>query len=166
MIEAVNNSNATATDFANWLVKNLKFSFREAYHLTGKIVSYQSKDSNTDSYKEDDKIAVFYFPNNSVLPDSKAQSVINEIVNMYNDNLLILVGHASSLGGASPEGKKINMNLSFARAESIKNMLANKGFPSESITVLAKGDLEPVIKPNSKSIDSENRRVEVFLLPK
>ena len=33
----------------------------------GKIISYQSKDSNTDSYKEDDKIAVFYFPNNSVL---------------------------------------------------------------------------------------------------
>ena len=133
---------------------------------SGKIISYQSKDSNTDSYNEEDKIAVFYFPNNSVLPDSKAQSVINEIVNIYNDNLLVLVGHASSLGGDSPKGKKINMNLSFARAEAIKNMLINKGFPTDSITVLAKGDLEPVIKSNDKSIESENRRVEVFLLSK
>ncbi len=132
----------------------------------GKIISYQSKDSNTDSYKEDDKVAVFYFSNNSVLPDSKAQAVINEIVNIYNDNLLVLVGHASSLGGDSSKGKQINMNLSFARAEAIKNMLTNKGFPSDNITVLAKGDLEPVIKPNGKSIESENRRVEVFLLSK
>ena len=43
MTQAVNNSNATATDFANWLVQNLQFSFREAYQLTGKIVSYADK---------------------------------------------------------------------------------------------------------------------------
>ena len=43
MSEAVNNSNATATDFANWLVQNLQFSFRDAYQLTGKIVSYADK---------------------------------------------------------------------------------------------------------------------------
>tara|TARA_B100000029_G_scaffold400513_1_gene399468 strand:+ start:403 stop:1272 length:870 start_codon:yes stop_codon:yes gene_type:complete len=147
-------------------VRMLMYNSDPPTRNNGKTISYQSEDSLTDSYKEDDKIAVFYFPNNSVLPDSKAQSVINEIVNIYNDNLLVLVGHASSLGGDSPKGKKINMNLSFARAEAIKNMLTNKGFPSDSITVLAKGDLEPVIKPNGKSIESENRRVEVFLLSK
>ena len=43
MTKAVDNSNATATDFANWLVQNLKFSFREAYQLTGKVVSYANK---------------------------------------------------------------------------------------------------------------------------
>ena len=43
MKEAVKNSNATATDFANWLVQHLNFSFREAYHLTGKIVAYANK---------------------------------------------------------------------------------------------------------------------------
>ena len=56
------------------------------------------------------------------------------------------------------------MNLSFARAESIKNMLINKGFISDNISILAKGDLEPAIsKPDGKNIESENRRVEVFL---
>ena len=43
MKEAVKNSNATATDFANWLVQHMNFSFREAYHLTGKIVAYANK---------------------------------------------------------------------------------------------------------------------------
>ena len=40
MAEAVKDSNATATDFANWLVQHLDLSFREAYQLTGKIVAY------------------------------------------------------------------------------------------------------------------------------
>ena len=45
MADAVNNSNATATDFANWLVQHLELSFREAYQLTGKIVAHANKNS-------------------------------------------------------------------------------------------------------------------------
>ena len=40
-----NNSNATATDFANWLVQHLELSFREAYQLTGKIVAHANENS-------------------------------------------------------------------------------------------------------------------------
>ena len=45
MSKAATNSNATATDFANWLVQHLNFSFREAYELTGKIVAYSEKNN-------------------------------------------------------------------------------------------------------------------------
>ena len=45
MAEAVNDSNSTATDFANWLVQHLDFSFREAYQLTGRIVTYADKNN-------------------------------------------------------------------------------------------------------------------------
>ena len=45
MANAVNDSNATATDFANWLVQHLEFSFREAYQLTGKIVAHANKNN-------------------------------------------------------------------------------------------------------------------------
>ena len=55
------------------------------------------------------------------------------------------------------------MEISFARAEAIKNMLINKGFPSENINVLGKGDLEPSVKSNSNNKDSNDRRVEVYL---
>ena len=130
----------------------------------GKEISFQNqKDNEPESYKEDDKIAVFFFPNNSVVPDTQAENVINEIVKFYSENSLLLVGHASSLGGDTPQGKKVNMELSFARAEAIKNMLINKGFPSENVTVLGKGDLETTVKTKSNNNDSDDRRVEVYL---
>ena len=69
--------------------------------------SYQEEENDALSYNEDDKIAVFYFPNNSVLPDEKAENVVNEIVKFYSQNPLLLVGHASSLGGNNPKGKKL-----------------------------------------------------------
>ena len=50
MKELIDNSNATATDLANWLVQKLRYSFRDAYIATGKIVSYCSKQNrNVDS---------------------------------------------------------------------------------------------------------------------
>ncbi len=130
---------------------------------TGKEVLYEQEKNKVPNFKEDDKVAVFFFPNNSVLPDAKAEEVVNEIVKIYINNRLLLVGHSSTLGGNSPEGKKVNMELSFARAESIKKMLTTKGFPEENITVLGKGDLEPSVKLNTNNKDSNDRRVEVFL---
>ena len=50
MKELIDNSNATATDLANWLVQKLRYSFRDAYIVTGRIVSYCSKQNrNIDS---------------------------------------------------------------------------------------------------------------------
>ena len=43
MKKAVDESNATATDLADWLVQNLDYSFRDAYRLTGKIVNFSYK---------------------------------------------------------------------------------------------------------------------------
>ena len=43
MKKAVNSSHATATDLADWLVKKLDYTFREAYQITGKIVAFADK---------------------------------------------------------------------------------------------------------------------------
>jgi len=43
MKKAVDQSYASATDLANWLVQHLGYSFRHAYQLTAKIVSYSIK---------------------------------------------------------------------------------------------------------------------------
>ena len=43
MKKAVDESYATSTDIANWLVQNLGYSFRRAYQLTAKIVTYAIK---------------------------------------------------------------------------------------------------------------------------
>ena len=43
MKKAVDDSNSTATDLANWFVINLNYTFREAYKLTGKILVFCNK---------------------------------------------------------------------------------------------------------------------------
>ena len=40
MLNAVNNSNATSTDLADWLVKEIDYPFRKAHNITSKIVQY------------------------------------------------------------------------------------------------------------------------------
>ena len=89
-------------------VKKLLLNSNPPTKNDGKKISYEKEisDDNFNNYSEEDKVAVFYFPNNSVIPDAKAESVIIEIVKIYSNNLLILEGHASSTGGSSPEGKK------------------------------------------------------------
>ena len=42
---AANSGYATATDLADWLVQNLKMPFRDAHHVTGKIVALAEKKS-------------------------------------------------------------------------------------------------------------------------
>ena len=92
MAEAVSASNATATDFANWLVQNLKFSFREAYQLTGKIVAYADKNNkklNQLTIKELKK-----FNKNINLNAKKTFSVDESLKNK------------KSFGGTSPQSVK------------------------------------------------------------
>jgi argininosuccinate lyase len=43
MLAAANSGFATATDLADWLVQKLKMPFREAHHVTGRIVALAEK---------------------------------------------------------------------------------------------------------------------------
>ena len=92
MKELVDNSNATATDLANWLVQNLGYSFRDAYKLTGKIVAYCVKNKiNIDSLslKELQKF------------DVKITQSAKNALSAENS-----VNTKSSFGGTSPENAK------------------------------------------------------------
>jgi argininosuccinate lyase len=44
MKQAAGEGYATATDLADWLVRTLKMPFREAHHITGRIVAKASED--------------------------------------------------------------------------------------------------------------------------
>ena len=45
LLAAANSGYATATDLADWLVQNLKMPFRDAHHVTGRIVAFAEKKS-------------------------------------------------------------------------------------------------------------------------
>ncbi len=108
------------------------------------------------------KVAIIQFPNNSIIPDNSADKVLEEIVKFKDEKKLRLVGHSSKIGSETIEGKRINMEISISRAQTIKNMLINKGFDGNNIEVLGKGDLEPLKEEAEEFGEAVNRRVEVF----
>ena len=110
------------------------------------------------------KVAIIQFPDNSIIPDNSADKVLEEISNFKGEKKLRLVGHASKTGSETVEGKRINMEISISRAQTIKNMLINKGFDGSDIEVFGKGDLEPLQEEAEEFGDAVNRRVEVFFI--
>ena len=97
MKELIDNSNATATDLANWLVQNLRYSFRDAYVVTGKIVSYCSKqDRNIDSLSLGE---LKKFDKNITADAKKVLSATNSVKSK------------SSFGGTAPEITKKMIKL-------------------------------------------------------
>ena len=97
MKELIDNSNATATDLANWLVENLRYSFRDAYVVTGKIVSYCSKqDRNIDSLSLGE---LKKFDKNITADAKKVLSTTNSVKSK------------SSFGGTAPEITKKMIKL-------------------------------------------------------
>ena len=92
MKEVIDNSNSTATDLANWLVQSLNYTFRDAYKITGKVVSYcvkKNKKLETLSLQElqqfDKKITL------------EAKNVLSSIKS---------ISAKSSFGGTSPNNAK------------------------------------------------------------
>ena len=110
------------------------------------------------------KVAIIQFPNNSIIPDNSADSVLEEIVKFKNEKKIRLVGHTSKTGSETIEGKRINMEISISRAQTIKNMLINKGFDGSNIEVFGKGDLEPLQEKVEEFGEAVNRRVEIFFI--
>ncbi len=97
MKELIDNSSATATDLANWLVQNLRYSFRDAYVVTGKIVSYCSKqDRNIDSLSLGE---LKKFDKNITADAKKVLSTTNSVKSK------------SSFGGTAPEITKKMIKL-------------------------------------------------------
>ena len=133
--------------------------------MTKKNTSEKKMYKNESQYSEETKLAIIQFPNNSTTPDSSAEQVIEEIFRLYKNSKLMLIGHASSLGGNTTEGKKINMEISFARAEKIKKMLITRGYSKDSIFIEARGDLEPLDDVSQNYGEAANRRVEIFFIP-
>ena len=97
MKELIDNSNATATDLANWLVQKLRYSFRDAYIVTGKIVSYCSKQNrNIDSLSLGE---LKKFDKNITADAKKVLSTTNSVKSK------------SSFGGTAPEITKKMIKL-------------------------------------------------------
>ena len=146
--------------------KNIRFKLAKMLLASDPPVDEQQpiiiESSSNDNIKIT-KVAIIQFPNNSIIPDDSADKVLEQIVK-FKDKKLRLVGHSSKTGSETIEGKRINMEISISRAQTIKNMLINKGFDGNNIEVLGKGDLEPLKEEAEEFGEAVNRRVEVFFI--
>ncbi len=145
--------------------KNIRFKLAKMLLDSDPPVDKQQPviDSSFTDNASKTKVAIIQFPDNSIIPDNSADKVLEEIVKFKDEKKISLVGHASKTGSETIEGKRINMEISISRAQTIKNMLINKGFDGNNIEVFGKGDLEP-LKEAEEFGDAVNRRVEVFFI--
>ena len=67
-------------------------------------------------------------------------------------------GHTDTSG---PEN--YNMALSLRRANAVKNELVRQGVPADAITVIGKGESNPLVATGDGVREPQNRRVEIVL---
>ena len=146
--------------------KNIRFKLAKMFLDSDPPVDAQQPiiDVSSSENIKITKVAIIQFPDNAIIPDNSADKVLEEIIKFKDEKKLRLVGHASKTGSETIEGKRVNMEISISRAQTIKNMLINKGFDGLNIEVLGKGDLEPLKAEAEEFGEAVNRRVEVFFI--
>jgi len=92
MLNMVNNSQAIATDLADWLVRELNFSFRESYKVTGNIVRYASSKNKSIHKLKLNELQKF---------EKKITSKVFSILSAQNS-----IKSKKSIGGTSPQNVK------------------------------------------------------------
>jgi outer membrane protein OmpA-like peptidoglycan-associated protein len=148
--------------------KNIRFNLVELLINSDPLVDKSvGLIGNKDILEIGDKKAIIQFPENSVIPDQSAYEVIEQIIKIIGVNEKIkLIGHASRSVSDNIASKRNNMEISIARAETIKNIFINKGFSANRMFASGKGDLEPLQDESKKYGEAINRRVEIFFISK
>lgn len=86
---------------------------------------------------------------------------VAESLNLYPKTTIDIIGHASTEGEA-----QANLNLSYARAQSVQNYLQGKGVIGQRIASGGLGETQPLISPDDTEDKRRiNRRVQVVLRP-
>jgi OmpA-OmpF porin, OOP family len=71
---------------------------------------------------------------------------------------ITVIGHTDTSG---PE--RYNMALSLRRANAVKDALVREGVPATAITVIGKGESQPLIRTGDGVREPQNRRVEIVI---
>lgn len=101
------------------------------------------------------------FPTNqSTLTEMSKQNLI-ELANTlkeYKDTNILVEGHTDASGKA-----EYNMDLSLARATSVKDYLTSLGVDEARLELVAFGETSPIAPNDTKAGKQKNRRVEVAI---
>jgi outer membrane protein OmpA-like peptidoglycan-associated protein len=84
---------------------------------------------------------------------------IAAILKTIPDRTILITGHTADV-----DTKEAQMKLSLERAESIMNILIEKGVKPDRLLFTGKGSTEPVAPNDTEENRKRNRRVEILIL--
>ncbi|MGE5154608.1 MAG: OmpA family protein [Bdellovibrio bacteriovorus] len=97
----------------------------------------------------------------AVLPRGELPSLdrIAELLTQHPGLSALIEGHTDSAG---PD--EINLELSKARAEAVRQALIERGVPAERLTAEGAGESRPIAENSTAAGRRQNRRVEVYVI--
>jgi outer membrane protein OmpA-like peptidoglycan-associated protein len=102
----------------------------------------------------------FDFGKATLLPNTQHKlAQLAKILSTYADRKILVEGHTDNVGGDA-----FNLQLSEARAESVRNALIDNGVSSDMISAAGFGMTKPVASNDTSAGRQQNRRVEVVVL--
>ncbi len=135
---------------------------RSKTHSEADVVSFHSDDAIHEKVSEKSWNIAFQSGNNYLTPSATAQ--LNELFNdlIVASNLRVEIhGHTDNTG--TPQ---MNMDLSESRALAVKDWLEKKSpanFPSGRISIIAHGQMNPVVSNATPAGKATNRRVTIVM---
>lgn len=85
---------------------------------------------------------------------------IAEIMNRYPQTQIVIAGHTDSVGS-----EQYNLELSLRRANAVADYLVLNGVAKHRVGTEGRGELEPIALNETATGRSQNRRVEIFVVP-
>ena len=99
------------------------------------------------------------FDVNSAAIHPQLRPVLDQFAKGLDQNTLVqIVGHTDSSGGDA-----INIPLSLARAQAVRDYLSNRGVALQRMQADGRGSTEPLADNATGNGRAKNRRVEIFL---
>ena len=100
---------------------------------------------------------MFAFGKATILPES--EEPLNKILlslQAYPEVTVLISGHTDSVGNDDS-----NRSLSVRRAQAVKDWLTGKGISAARISVIGKGEAEPIASNDTDEGRAQNRRIEI-----
>lgn len=157
---------AAARELADARTEEAELARREAQALKAQVADLQSELSDLETRETERGVVVtvgdVLFEVNKA--DLKAGAIRNldtlvEFLQGYPDRKIRVEGHTDSTGAAD-----YNLGLSQRRAQSVRDLLVDRGIGPGRITTEGLGEEYPVASNNTGAGRQQNRRVEIILL--
>ncbi|WP_052668975.1 OmpA family protein [Nitriliruptor alkaliphilus] len=102
---------------------------------------------------------LFAVDESTLLPEAEARlDDIVEVLEFYPDAPVEIVGHTDSDGAAD-----YNQDLSERRAQAVADYVTAAGVDASRLTVVGRGETDPVATNNTAEGKQQNRRVEILI---